>query len=245
MMSLVSVLGCGTWFFLIEEQLYSVEYMKTPKKASRTGSNGRRKSTAVERTRTVERVRRAEQRTIHFLTQDELRRLFKVIKSKRDRAIFLVAYRHGLRASEIGLLQRVDVDAKQGRIAIHRLKGSLSAVYPMQPDVLKAIRSYLRTRADESPYLLVSNRGVPISRYMLHHLMQTYGEVAGLPVEKRKFHCLKHTIATHLLDAGADLAFVKDWLGHANIQNTTIYARLTTATLDSTARKVFASHRVV
>src|SRR5712691_7002657 len=48
-----------------------------------------------------------------------------------------------------------------------------------------------------------------------------------------------------LLDAGADLAFVKDWLGHANIQNTTIYARLTTATLDSTARKVFASHRVV
>jgi site-specific recombinase XerD len=56
---------------------------------------------------------------------------------------------------------------------------------------------------------------------------------------------LKHSIATHLLDAGADLAFVKDWLGHANIQNTTIYARLTTATLDSTARKVFASHRVV
>jgi site-specific recombinase XerD len=110
---------------------------------------------------------------------------------------------------------------------------------------LKAVRSYLRTRADESPYLFVSNRGVPISRFMLHHLMQTYGEVAGLPMEKRKFHCLKHTIATHLLDAGGDLAFVKDWLGHANIQNTTIYARLTTATLDAQARTIFASHRVV
>ena len=168
-----------------------------------------------------------------------------VIRSKRDKAIFLVAYRHGLRASEIGLLQRADVDAKQGRISIHRLKGSISAVYPMQPDVLKAIRSYLRTRTDESPYLFLSNRNVPISRDMLHHLMQKYGAVAGLPLEKRKFHCLKHSIATHLLDAGADLAFVKDWLGHANIQNTTIYARLTTATLDSTARKVFASHRVV
>ena len=218
--------------------------MRTPKKSSRTSANGRRKSAAVVQPSPAVHVRRQE-RTIYFLTQDELRRLFKVMRSKRDRAIFLVAYRHGLRASEIGLLQRVDVDAKQGRISIHRLKGSLSAVYPMQPDVLKAIRSYLRTRADESPYLFVSNRGVPISRYMLHHLMQTYGEVAGLPVEKRKFHCLKHTIATHLLDASADLAFVKDWLGHANIQNTTIYARLTTATLDSTARKVFASHRVV
>ena len=110
---------------------------------------------------------------------------------------------------------------------------------------MKASQKSSRTRADESPYLFLSNRRVPISRYTLHHLMQTYGAVAGLPVEKRKFHCLKHSIATHLLDAGADLAFVKDWLGHANIQNTTIYARLTTATLDGMARKVFASHQVV
>ena len=234
----VSLLFSMPTLVRIPQNNYSVEYMETPTKSSRTRASGRRKSAAAVRTRTVER-------TIHFLTQDELRRLFKVIRSKRDRAIFLVAYRHGLRASEVGLLQRADVDPKQGRVSIHRLKGSLSAVYPMQPDVLKAIRSYLRTRADESPYLFISNRGVPISRYMLHHLMQTYGEVAGLPVEKRKFHCLKHSIATHLLDAGGDLAFVKDWLGHANIQNTTIYARLTTATLDSTARKVFASHRVV
>src|SRR5207248_1718006 len=178
-------------------------------------------------------------------TKNEISYPLGVIRSKRDKAIFLVAYRHGLRASEIGLLQRADVDAKQGRISIHRLKGSISGVYPMQPDVLKAVRSYVRTRADESPYLFVSNRNVPISRFMLHHLMQVYGEVAGLPVEKRKFHCLKHSIATHLLDAGADLAFVKDWLGHANIQNTTIYARLTTATLDAQARTIFASHWVV
>src|SRR5881296_2828051 len=121
--------------------------------------------------------RRAE-RVINFLTQDELRQLFKVIHSKRDKAIFLVAYRHGLRASEIGLLQRADVDAKQGRISIHRLKGSISGVYPIQPDVLKAIRPYLRERTHESPYLFLSDRNVPISRYMLHHPMQTYGEVA-------------------------------------------------------------------
>src|SRR5215211_5854474 len=219
--------------------------MKTPPNPSHTSTKGRQDASAGEQTQTAERVRRPEQHTIHFLTQDELRQLFKVIRSKRDKAIFLMAYRHGLRASEIGLLQRADVDAKQGRISIHRLKGSISGMYPMQPNVLKAIRSYLRTRADESPYLFLSNRDVPISRYTLHHLMQTYGKVAGLPLEKRRFHCLKHSIATHLLDAGADLAFVKDWLGHANIQNTTIYARLTTVKLDSTARKVFASHRVV
>jgi integrase len=98
--------------------------------------------------------RRGQKRVIHFLTQDELRRLFKVIRSKRDRAIFLVAYRHGLRASEVGLLHRTDVDAQQGRIMIHRLKGFLSGLYPLQPDVLKAIRAYLRTRT------------VPVSLYL-------------------------------------------------------------------------------
>jgi site-specific recombinase XerD len=51
--------------------------------------------------------------------------------------------------------------------------------------------------------------------------------------------------AFDLLDAGADLSFVKDWLGHANIQNTTIYAQVTTGTRDSKARQLFASHRVV
>src|SRR5919198_1908554 len=180
---------------------------------------------------------------MQFLTQEELKRLFAVMKDKRDKALFLLAYRHGLRASEIGLLQRTDVDLKQGRIRVHRLKGSLSAIYPLQPDVLKLLRAWLRTRTDDSPYLFLSNRGVPIDRRTLWYLMDRYAKAAGLPPEKHKFHCLKHSIATHLLDAGADLAFVKDWLGHANIQNTTIYARLTTATLDAQARTIFASHR--
>jgi integrase len=53
---------------------------------------------------------------LQFLTQEELKRLFAVIKEKRDKSLFLLAYRHGLRASEIGFLQRTDVDLKQGRI---------------------------------------------------------------------------------------------------------------------------------
>jgi len=59
---------------------------------------------------------------ITFLTQDEVRRLFAVITGKRDRALFQLAYHHGLRASEVSLLQRDDVHAKQGRIYIPRVK---------------------------------------------------------------------------------------------------------------------------
>ena len=63
--------------------------------------------------------------------------------------------------------------------------------------------------------------------------------------EKRRFHALRHAIAVHLLDAGADVAFVQDRLGHANIQNTMVYMRYTTVTRDAQMRHLFASHRVV
>jgi len=68
--------------------------------------------------------------TIHFLTQPELRALFRVMTRKRDRALFLVAYRHGLRASEVGLLHLDDLNFAQQRLTIHRLKRSLSGIYP-------------------------------------------------------------------------------------------------------------------
>ena len=80
---------------------------------------------------------------ITFLTQDDVRRLFVVITSKRDRALFQLAYHHGLRASEVSLFQRDDVHAKQGRIDIPRVKGSLAKTYPLQPDDLRCLRAYL------------------------------------------------------------------------------------------------------
>jgi len=189
--------------------------------------------------------KRHHPRPVHFLTQEELSRLLRAIKNKRDHAIFLTAYRYGLRASEVGELQKTDLDLKQGRISINRLKGSLSGIYPIQPDLLKLLRSHLKACADVSPYLFLSNRGDPIDRRTLWYLMQKYASAAGIPPQKQKFHSLKHSLATHLLDAGADISFVKDWLGHANIQNTTIYARLSTTTRDHQARKFFTSHRVL
>ena len=69
-------------------------------------------------------MRRLE--TIKYLTQEELKALFTAIDHKRDKALFLIAYRQGLRASEIGMLQTSDLDFPSQRIRIHRLKKSLS-----------------------------------------------------------------------------------------------------------------------
>jgi integrase/recombinase XerD len=108
---------------------------------------------------------------IIFLTQDEVRRLFAVITGKRDRALFQLAYHHGLRASEVSLLQRDDVHAKQGRIYIPRVKGSIAKTYPLQPEDLRLVRAYLRTREDDSPYLFISARGIPLERRSYWDLM--------------------------------------------------------------------------
>jgi integrase len=177
--------------------------------------------------------------TIKFLTQDETKRLFSVIKDKRDKAIFLIAYRHGLRASEAGLLRVNDIDWKKLRLMIHRLKGSLPGEHPLQADEARTLKSYLRSRALDSPILFPSNRNAPISRQMLDVLMRRYGALAGLPSDKMHFHVLKHSIATHLLDAGAELRFVQDWLGHANIQNTVIYTALVSTSREAKARSYF------
>jgi type 1 fimbriae regulatory protein FimB len=177
--------------------------------------------------------------TIKFLTLDETKRLFSVIKDKRHKALFLVAYRHGLRASEVGLLQVSDIDFKEMRIMIHRLKDSKSGRYPLQADEARALKAHIKDRDIDSPILFTNNRGLPITRNGLLWLMKQYGKKAKLPEDKQIFHALRHSIATHLLDAGAELRFVQDWLGHSNIQNTVIYTYLTTATREQKARAAF------
>src|ERR1700749_108286 len=102
------------------------------------------------------RARRSE--TIKFLTLDETRRLFAVITDKRDKAIFLLTYPHGLRASEIGLLRVSDLDLKRLRVMLHRLKGSLSGEHPLQADEARALKAWLKSRDTDSPILFPSPR---------------------------------------------------------------------------------------
>jgi type 1 fimbriae regulatory protein FimB len=183
--------------------------------------------------------------TIHYLSQEELKALLKQAKSKRDKALIFLAYSYGLRASEVGLLRREDIDFERMKIRIHRLKNSISSEYPLRPEVARLLKSYLRTRKDNSPILFPSRRGLPINRRTLYNMIQRYAKQAKIPKSKRYFHVLKHSIAVHLLEAEMDIIFVKDWLGHKNIQNTMIYARLVGVARDELARRVFASPKIV
>jgi integrase len=172
------------------------------------------------------RQRRSKPAPSH-LQEVEVERLFKVISDPRDRAIFRIAYHAGLRASEVGQLELRDYNARTDRVFVHRLKGSNSGEHHLCREEAKALKAWLKIRGLDPGPIFPSRKHRAISRKMLDVLMKKYGSLAMLPAKLRHFHVLKHSCATHLLSKGFGVEQVQDWIGHANIQNTMIYARVT------------------
>jgi type 1 fimbriae regulatory protein FimB len=175
-----------------------------------------------------------------FLTEDEIGRLLGVISSPRDRAIFTVAFWRGLRASEIGLLTLADLNLKQGRLYVHRLKGSHSGEYLLSDEELRSLRVWQRVRGTDPGPLFASRNRRPISRYMLHRLMRRYSALAGIDPQKAHMHVLKHTCGTFLMGRpGAEVRMVQDWLGHSQIQNTVKYTHVRSPERERFQRRIY------
>ena len=177
-------------------------------------------------------------RNIKYLTEEELSRLFRVITSTRDKAIFRFGYHRGLRVSEIGMLQMSDYRPSAGRLYIHRLKEGHSGEYALTDIEQKVLKAWLKERGDEEGSIFISRRRTAISQQMLDVLMKKYCLQAKIPRDKAHFHSLRHSCATSMLDRGEDIAVVQDHLGHANIANTAIYAKITNKRRDEVGRRL-------
>jgi integrase len=170
-----------------------------------------------------------------YLTAEEIRRLFAVIESPRDRAIFRVTYHRGLRASEVGMIQVGDYHA--GRLLIKRLKGSNGGEYELVKVERQALRAWIQQRGTE-PGPLFPEHGKGIDRFQLNRLMKTYCKAAGIDRAKAHMHALKHSCGTHLSAREPDIVAVQDHLGHASIGNTRKYLAIANARRDSFAKKL-------
>lgn len=172
-------------------------------------------------------------RGIAFLTPSELLSVLRVARQRsiRDWAMLLVTYSHGLRASETCGLKLSDVDIKGGQISVRRLKGSLHTIQQLMPhrgepllDEIKAVKWYLTYRpTDAGDALFVSQKGGHLSSTQLYRIYRDIAQAAGLPRSKWHPHCLKHSIASHLVAQNVNLARVKQFLGHAAISSTMKY----------------------
>jgi site-specific recombinase XerD len=166
---------------------------------------------------------------ITFLQETEIQRLFAVITSPRDRAIFRIAYHAGLRASEVGMLEMRDYDPRTERLNVHRLKGSNSGIHGLNREEQKVMHAWLKVRGKFPGKIFLSRNRQPIGRRMLDYLMKKYGKMAGIPAELTHFHILKHCCGTHLANKGWDVLDIQNWMGHQNIANTMIYIRVSNA----------------
>jgi site-specific recombinase XerD len=162
---------------------------------------------------------------IKYLSKEEIERLFSYIKNPRDKTLFGLTYLYGLRLSEALLLKLSYVDLENKKILIHRVKGGIGGERPLFITAEKLIRKYLKVRLDTGDALFTSRQG-NLSRQRVQQLFKRYAQKAGID-PKYSVHSLRHSIATHLLDAGEGIEFVRDHLGHTNIQNTMIYAQIT------------------
>jgi site-specific recombinase XerD len=167
------------------------------------------------------------------LTQDEI---FKVLRaasdSPRDHAMILLAFRHGMRASEVCGLELKDVDMKSGEVVVRRLKGSLKTTQPLadvqgQPllSERRVLRAWLAERGPHpSKYVFVSQKSGKLNRSTFYRVFSDAAERAGLSADKRHPHVLKHSLAVALVEANVNLATVRVALGHKSIASTAVYA---------------------
>lgn len=184
---------------------------------------------------------------MQFLQPPEVLAVLRAARAKgaREWAMILVAYKHGMRASEVCNLRIEDLDLKNGHVVVKRLKGSLQttqAITDHRGEPLlneqRAIREWLRERRDDgSDFLFTSQKGGRIHRSQFFRLFRALAGEAGLPAEKRHPHALKHSLASHLVSANVNLALVKQQLGHKSINSTMRYIR----TSDQQASKATAT----
>jgi type 1 fimbriae regulatory protein FimB len=171
------------------------------------------------------------------LSTAELLAVLKIARARstRDWCMILLSYRHGLRASEVCGLRLSDLNLKEQSVRVARLKGSMLTVQPLYShrgmpllDELGALRAWLRDReVDGSDFLFTSQKGGKLHRSAFFRLFQSVAEAAGLPVEKRHPHVLKHSLASHLVSCNVNLALVKQCLGHKSISSTMEYVGVT------------------
>lgn len=184
-----------------------------------------------------------------YLRDEQVAALFAHIDDPRDYAIFRLMLRCGLRVEEVANLTLAAVDLRRRQLFVYQGKGGKDRLVYLSNDAYQALVNYLRVRpfSRNKKLFLVNKgrfRGKPFNVRGIQHRMQYYAKKAGLKVS---CHQLRHTMATQMLNADADLVTIQDLLGHARIKTTEQYCRVSNQKVRrdyySAMEKVLQRHR--
>jgi type 1 fimbriae regulatory protein FimE len=177
------------------------------------------------------RVRNRERRTREYLIPREVAKVIVAAgrlgrHRHRDATLILLAYRHGLRVSELVALRWDQVDLEQGLLHVSRLKNGVPSTHPIRGPEIRALRR-LRREYDISPYVFTTERRGALTDSSVRKIIARAGQQAnlGFPVHP---HMLRHSCGFKLANDGHDTRAIQHYLGHRNIQHTVRYTELAT-----------------
>jgi len=175
------------------------------------------------------RTSNLDRRTREYLTPAEVEKLLQASAKvgrhgARDRTLILLAYRHGLRVSELVTLRWEQIDFKAGSMHVNRLKNGVASTHPIRGVELRALRELRRVYPD-LPYVFVTEREGPMTAATARKLITRAGELAKLPFPIHP-HMLRHACGFKLASEGQDTRAIQQYLGHKNITHTVRYTEL-------------------
>jgi integrase len=178
---------------------------------------------------TAANVTVATRRPREYLTEKEIERLMDAAGQNRwghrDATAILLAYRHGLRSSELVALRWDDIDLTTGRLHVRRSKGGETAVHPIGGREMRALRRLQRETAVKSLYVFVSERGAPLGVAGYQRMVARAGDTAKFPFLIHS-HMLRHSCGYKLANDGQDTRAIQGYLGHRSIMSTQRYTAL-------------------
>lgn len=170
----------------------------------------------------------AHEREIDFIDISEADRLVDATKTTRypirNALLLLMMYRHGLRVSEAINIRVSDIKVERSRMWVRRLKQGLSGEHPIAPDEMATLRLYMKERTAGSPWLFLSERGEPMTRFNVNYIVRQAAIKAGL--NHIHPHMLRHGCGYYMAENDMSLRATQVYLGHRNPKNTAHYMRI-------------------
>jgi site-specific recombinase XerD len=174
-----------------------------------------------------------ERRLPRPMSEEDQRIFIAHLKTPRDRAVFLLMLRTGLRAGEVSRLQVSDIHWPHKNLIVYNGKGKVDRVVYFSDDAAQGLQVWLHTRGYISAYCFAAHfkRDRPVNPMMIIQWMANILSQCGLGDKGYTPHTLRHTFATNMLNAGMDLTVLRDLMGHKNSNMTLTYALLSNQTI--------------
>ncbi len=159
------------------------------------------------------------------LTKKEVRALFNAAKNFKSRLILKLLYSSGLRVSELTKLKYEDINLDENSGTVRQGKGKKDRMFILSHEIIEDLKIFQKKQEKTKGYIFINNKNQPISTRNIQKIIKNYAKKADINKNVTP-HKLRHSFATHLLEAGTDIRMIQELLGHSNLQTTQIYTHV-------------------